>query len=54
MKQEIDARTQYLLQNQSLIEDSISVAEVEARIEHAVAHLEWLQEEEKLRNEPKP
>ena len=54
MTQEIDARTQYLLQNHSLIEDSISVAEVEARIEHAVAHLEWLQEEEKLRNEPKP
>jgi len=54
MRQEIDERTQYLLQNQSLIEGSISVAEVEARIEHAVAHLECLQEEEKLRNEPKP
>lgn len=53
MKQEIDAKTQYLLQNQSLIEDSISVEEVGACIEHAVAHLEWLQEEEKLCNESK-
>ena len=33
MKQEIDERTQYLLQNQSLIEDSISVEEPEPEVE---------------------
>ena len=33
MRQEIDERTQYLLQNQSLIEDSISVEEPEPEVE---------------------
>jgi len=46
MRQEIDARTQYLLQNHSLIEDSVP-KEPEPEIEDD-------QEEEKLRNEPKP
>ena len=46
MKQEIDAKTQYLLQNHSLIEDSISVEETEPKVEDA--------QEEKFRNEPKP
>lgn len=35
MRQEIDARTQYLLQNHSLIEDSISVEEPEMDAETA-------------------
>ncbi len=36
MRQEIDERTQYLLQNQSLIEDSISVEEPEQKDETSV------------------